>query len=101
MVVPPTLLLLRRAGFGGALAVIVGALTWLSGTCAAAGGNHLVAMALGGALGGVVFHYLEPLRQHSRAWRIAADVAGALGYLVIVGVALVLAAGGACCELRF
>lgn len=90
MIAPSTPLLLRRAGFGGALAALAGASTWLSGTCAAAGGGQLAVMALGGALGGVVFHYLEPFRRRSRAWRIAADVAGALGYAVIVGVAFML-----------
>ena len=51
--------------------------------------------ALGGAVGGVLFHYLEPLRQQGRGWRIVANVAGALAYFVIVAVTLALAAHAA------
>lgn len=91
MPAPSTPLLLRRAGFGGALAVLIGAGAWLAKRSAATDSGLLVVLALGGALGGVVFHYLEPFRQRSRAWRLAADIAGALGYVVIVGVAFVLA----------
>ncbi len=93
MVAPSTSLLLRRAGFCGALAVVLGVIAWMRNGGAAAGSAILSVLALGGALGGVVFHYLEPFRQRSRAWRVAADVAGALGYAVIVGVAFMLGTG--------
>lgn len=92
--------LFRRALVGAGLAAALGGLFRLAGKAGppdglAHVGAFLAIGALGGAFGGVLFHYLEPLRQAGRGWRIAANVAGALGYAVIVAVVLVLGAGGA------
>lgn len=92
--------LLKRVASGAGLAALIGVVFLFAQKAAGANGLPravvpLGIVALGGALGGVVFHYLEPLRQQSRAWKIVANVAGALGYVVIVAVALKLALTGA------
>ncbi|MBA4138005.1 MAG: hypothetical protein C0518_11865 [Opitutus sp.] len=93
--------LLRRVLTGAAVAALLG-LAWpvvaAKSALPSAGGSIvrlLTIAALGGAVGGVVFHYLEPLRQQSRGWKITANVAGALGYGVIVAVALALGSSAA------
>lgn len=85
----------RRVAAGLAMAVTVAVVARLSGAAEPrALGSGFVAflaiMALGGALGGVVFHYLEPFRHQGRAWGIAVNLAGAFAYCVIVAVAFAL-----------
>jgi hypothetical protein len=91
---PPVSLLLARVARGALLALALGAIARLilgGGLADAAPMTlRLAELGPGGALGGVVFHYLEPLRRQSERWKLAANIAGALGYLAIVAVAFAL-----------